>query len=76
MWLKHRPVRCGLLCEPLAVSLAAWLQATLDVTEVLVFECLDQLEEIHQQVLEPEEEEEEEEMGVNVARQLGSTNNF
>lgn len=54
---EHWPVHCGVIWKPLAVSLAAWLQASLDVTEVLVFERLDQLEKIHQQVLETEEEE-------------------
>lgn len=34
------------------MSLAPWLQASLDLAEVFIFESLNQLEKIHQQVLE------------------------
>lgn len=42
----------GALSQALAVPLAAWLQPSLDVSEDLVFQSLDQLEKVHQQILE------------------------
>lgn len=51
---QHLPVQNAIIRKALAVPLAARIQATLDVTEALVLERLDQLEKIHQQVLEKE----------------------
>lgn len=49
--LKDWPVHCGVICKSLGVPLA-WLQASLNIIEALIFERLHQLEKVHQQVLE------------------------
>lgn len=51
---RRLPVQSGIIRKALAVPLATRIQATLDVTEALVLESLDQLEKIHQQVLQKE----------------------